>query len=97
LASLYGRLFMTTRAIKATRRKHINVLQHLVGNLKDRLTPKARPERDGVLADYHRGLAPLVVPVTLIKHYVTMYEIQYIQQQIYLNPHPRELMLRNYV
>jgi uncharacterized protein YbgA (DUF1722 family)/uncharacterized protein YbbK (DUF523 family) len=97
LADLYGRLFMTALAVKATRRKQVNVLQHLVGHLKDRLLPRERTELDGVLADYHQGIVPLIVPVTLIKHYATMYEIGYLQQQVYLNPHPKELMLRNYV
>ncbi len=97
LANLYGRLFMKTLAVHATRRKHVNVLQHLVGHLKERLTPKERTELDGVLADYHHGLVPLIVPITLVKHYVTTYEIGYIQNQVYLNPHPKELMLRNYV
>ena len=35
---------MTTLAVKATRRKHVNVLQHLIGHLKKQLTPE---ERDG--------------------------------------------------
>lgn len=46
---------------------------------------------------HKRGLVPLIVPITLIKHYVTMYDIDYLQHQVYLNPHPKELMLRNYV
>ena len=97
LADLYGRLFMTALAVKATRRKQVNVLQHLIGHLKDRLVPKERAELDGTLADYHQAIVPLIVPVTLIKHYATMYEVGYLQQQVYLNPHPKELMLRNYV
>ena len=97
LADLYGRLFMTALAVKATRRKQVNVLQHLVGHLRNRLVPKERAELDGVLTDYHQGIVPLIVPVTLIKHYATMYEIGYLQQQVYLNPHPKELMLRNFV
>lgn len=97
LVARYGGLFMEALAVKATPRKHVNVLQHLVGHLKDRLSPRERAELDGVIQDYHRGLVPLIVPVVLIKHYVTMYEITYIQDQVYLNPHPKELMLRNHV
>jgi uncharacterized protein YbgA (DUF1722 family)/uncharacterized protein YbbK (DUF523 family) len=95
LAGHYGRLFMTALAVKATRGKHVNVLQHLVGYFKNRLAVKERAELDEVLDDYHRGLVPIIVPLTLIKHYVTMYDIDYIQQQVYLHPHPKELMLRN--
>lgn len=97
LAERYGKLFMEALAVKATTRKQVNVLQHLVGHLKDRLKPKERAELHGVIHDYHQGLVPLIVPVTLIKHYVGMYDISYVQNQLYLNPHPKELMLRNYV
>jgi uncharacterized protein YbgA (DUF1722 family)/uncharacterized protein YbbK (DUF523 family) len=97
LARLYGRLFMTTLAVIATRRKHVNVLQHLIGHLKLQLMPRERAELDGLVRDYHQGLVPLIVPITLIKHYVSMHEIGYILNQVYLHPHPKELMLRNYV
>ncbi len=97
LIERYGRLFMEALAVKATRRKHVNVLQHLVGHLKDCLKLKERAELDGVIHDYHQGVVPLIVPVTLIKHYVGRYEVSYIANQIYLNPHPKELMLRNHV
>ena len=88
---------MKALAVKATRRKQVNVLQHLVGHLKEQLRPKERMELNDVIAEYHQGLVPLIVPITLIKHYVTIYEVGYIQDQIYLTPHPKELMLRNYV
>ena len=55
------------------------------------------PKLDGVIADYHRGLVPLVVPLTLVKHYVEMFDVGYVRDQVYLNPHPKELMLRNRV
>jgi uncharacterized protein YbgA (DUF1722 family)/uncharacterized protein YbbK (DUF523 family) len=97
LVERYGKLFMNALAVKATRRKQVNVLQHLVGHLKEQLQPKERAELEGVICDYHRGLVPLIVPLTLIKHYVAMYEIDYIRDQVYLNPHPKELMLRNSV
>jgi uncharacterized protein YbgA (DUF1722 family)/uncharacterized protein YbbK (DUF523 family) len=92
LAAVYGHLFMTTLAVKATRQKHLDVLQHLVGHLKNRLQPAERAELNTVLSDYHHGLVPLIVPITLVKHYVMMHEITYIQNQVYLHPHPKELM-----
>ena len=97
LVERYGTIFMEALAVKATRRRQVNVLHHLVGHLKDRLKPKEREELDGMIADYHRGLVPLIVPITLIRHYVMMCDVTYIQDQVYLNPHPKELMLRNHV
>ncbi len=97
LAALYGRLFMNTLAVRATRRKHVDVLQHLIGHMKKQLRRDERAELDEVVRDYYLELVPLIVPVTLIKHYVARHEIGYIQNQVYLNPHPKELMLRNHV
>ncbi len=97
LARRYGELFMTALAVKATVRKHVNVLQHILGYFKGQLTAREKAELLGVIGDYHRGLTPLIVPLTLIKHYVQQFEVHYIRDQVYLNPHPKELMLRNHV
>ncbi len=61
---------MNTLAVKATVRKHVNVLQHIIGHFKDRLSAHEKSELAGVISDYHRELTPLIVPLTLIKHYV---------------------------
>ncbi|HLZ33790.1 MAG TPA: DUF523 and DUF1722 domain-containing protein [Nitrospira sp.] len=97
LAVRYGELFMAALAVKATVRKHVNVLQHILGYFKERLKSREKAELLGVIHDYHRGLTPLIVPLTLIKHYVQLFDVDYIRDQVYLNPHPKELMLRNHV
>ena len=97
LAHRYGELFMNTLAVKATVRKHVNVLQHILGYFKERLSAHEKAELLGVIGDYHHGLTPLIVPLTLIKHYVRIYDVSYIRDQVYLTPHPKELMLRNHV
>ncbi|MCE9537404.1 MAG: DUF523 and DUF1722 domain-containing protein [Nitrospirae bacterium] len=97
LASRYGELFMKALAMKATVRKHVNVLQHILGYFKDRLGSQEKSELLGLIGDYHQGLTPLVVPMTLIKHYVRIFDVGYIRDQVYINPHPKELMLRNHV
>ena len=97
LASRYGPLFMDALKIKATVRKHVNVLQHLAGHFKKQLNPIERAELQETIQDYHRHLTPLAVPLTLIKHYVRILAVPYLVDQVYLNPHPKELMLRNHV
>ena len=97
LAHRYGELFMKALAVKATVRKHVNVLQHILGYFKERLSAHEKAELLGVIGDYHHGLTPLIVPLTLIKHYVQIFDVSYIRDQVYLNPHPKELMLRNHV
>ena len=97
LFDAYGQLFMEGLSIKTTIRKHMNVLQHLAGHLKGVLSPKARGELHEIIHDYHQGLVPLSVPITLIRHYVRVFDIPYLGEQVYLDPHPKELMLRNHV
>lgn len=97
LARTYGHLFMETLAVKTTIRKHVNVLQHLAGHFKAALNSTVREELHGVIGDYRNGFVPLSVPVTLIRHYVRILDVPYLRDQVYLAPHPKELMLRNHV
>ena len=80
-----------------TRRGHTNVLQHLAGFVSDALDRDDREELRDTIDRYRRGLLPLIVPVTLIRHHVRRQGTAYLQDQIYLEPHPYELMLLNHV
>lgn len=93
----YGELFMQAVAHRSTVRKHTNVLQHMAGFLKRDVDPESRRELAETIADYRRGLIPLVVPVTLIRHHARRVGQEYLLSQVYLEPHPKELMLRNHV
>jgi uncharacterized protein YbgA (DUF1722 family)/uncharacterized protein YbbK (DUF523 family) len=97
LSNRYGAVFMDALKTKATVRKHVNVLQHLAGHFKKQLSKIERAELQETIEDYHRHLTPLMVPLTLIKHYVRILGVPYLLDQVYLNPHPKELMLRNHV
>jgi uncharacterized protein YbgA (DUF1722 family)/uncharacterized protein YbbK (DUF523 family) len=93
----YAERFMRGLAVKATPLRHVNVLQHMTGHLRERLDDESRRELASVIEDYRRGLVPLVVPITLIRHHVRRLGVDYLQGQVYLEPHPKELMLRNRV
>jgi uncharacterized protein YbgA (DUF1722 family) len=97
LRERYESDFMTALARPATRRRHTNVLQHMVGHLRAGLDPTDRAELAGLVEDHRRGLVPLVVPLTLLRHHVRRLDVEYLRGQIYLDPHPKELMLRNHV
>jgi len=99
-AKLYGeyeRLFVAALRVKTTVKKNTNVLQHMMGYFKKELSADEKQELLEVINGYHEGLAPLVVPITLLKHYVRKYDQPYLKEQVYLNPHPVELQLRNHV
>jgi uncharacterized protein YbgA (DUF1722 family)/uncharacterized protein YbbK (DUF523 family) len=89
--------FMAALAKLASRGRNANVLQHAAGYLKKRLDPISRAELADLIHDYRRGLVPLVVPITLLRHHARRHEIDYLNGQTYLEPHPKELMLRNHV
>jgi uncharacterized protein YbgA (DUF1722 family)/uncharacterized protein YbbK (DUF523 family) len=93
----YHVLLMEAFAVRATRGRHTNVLQHMAGYFKRDLGAGERAELAEVIDEYRRGLVPLVVPLTLVKHHVRRLEVRYLADQVYLNPHPKELMLRNHV
>ncbi len=97
LKTLYQREFMSSLKTIATRGRHANVLQHMAGYFKRNLDEASRKELAGLIEDYRRGEIPLIVPVTLIRHYVRRFEVSYLAGQTYLNPHPKELALRNHV
>jgi uncharacterized protein YbgA (DUF1722 family)/uncharacterized protein YbbK (DUF523 family) len=93
----YGCGFMEALAARASAKKHANVLDHMMGYFSDRLSTAERQELVEVIRDYRRQLIPLIVPVTLIRHYVKKYAVAYLEDQVYLAPSPKELMLRNHV
>ena len=93
----YGRIFMEALAVHATAKKHCNVLEHMVGYFSQQLSAEERKELVELIADFRRQLIPLIVPLTLIRHYVKKYDVAYLQEQVYLEPSPKELMLRNHV
>jgi uncharacterized protein YbgA (DUF1722 family)/uncharacterized protein YbbK (DUF523 family) len=93
----YFRRFIAALARIATVKKNTNVLLHVMGYFKRDLTRDEKEELTEIIDSYHQGLVPLIVPITLLNHYVRKYQPEYLQRQVYLNPHPMELMLRNHV
>ena len=89
---------MSTLRLPATTRRHTNVLMHMAGHLKKLLDPASKAELVGdASTNTAAGCVPLVVPLTLLRHHVRVHDVGYLSGQTYLEPHPRELMLRNRV
>jgi uncharacterized protein YbgA (DUF1722 family)/uncharacterized protein YbbK (DUF523 family) len=89
--------FMAALSHLASRGRNANVLQHAAGHLKKELDSPSRTELSELIHDYRNGLVPLIVPITLIRHHVNQLKIEYLEGQMFLEPHPKELMLRNHV
>lgn len=97
LADRYERDFMQTLARVSTPGRHADVMLHMLGHLKRSIDAADRDELIASIDDHRRGLLPIVVPMTLIRHHVRRHGIEYLLRQVYLDPHPRELSLRNHV
>jgi uncharacterized protein YbgA (DUF1722 family) len=97
VAAAYEAGFHETLQQLPSRGRHMNVLQHLAGYVSDAVDAGDRAELAEAIQGYRAGLVPLIVPVTLLRHYVRRLEIDYLADQVYLQPHPHELMLLNHV
>ncbi|MDQ7784390.1 MAG: DUF523 and DUF1722 domain-containing protein [Desulfomonilaceae bacterium] len=92
----YQGLLMDALRLKTTRRKNTDVLFHVMGFFKKRITSDEKQELVETIENYRNGFIPLIVPITLLSHYVRKYEQPYLAEQFFLNPHPLELQLRNH-
>ncbi|GAB7080815.1 YbgA family protein [Megalodesulfovibrio paquesii] len=92
----YAVLMMHAATQQATTKKQRNVLLHAMGYFKRQLGSDEKQELLEVIDQYAAGLVPLIVPVTLLNHYIRKYAETYLQGQWWLQPHPMELALRNH-
>jgi uncharacterized protein YbgA (DUF1722 family) len=97
LLSQYIKLLMEGLQLLATVNKNTNVLQHIMGYFRKNIDPGDKQELIDVIENYHGGYLPLIAPMVLIKHYIRKFDEPYLKKQLYLDPHPTELMLRNHV
>jgi uncharacterized protein YbgA (DUF1722 family) len=97
VAASYERTFMDAFRRIATPGRHADVLHHMLGHFTDRLDEASRRELLSVIEDHRQGIVPLIVPLTLVRHHVRRHGVAYLEGQVYLEPHPRELSLRNHV
>jgi uncharacterized protein YbgA (DUF1722 family)/uncharacterized protein YbbK (DUF523 family) len=93
----YQNILMEALRLKTTSKKNSNVLMHMMGYFKEQLSSGEKKELLEVIDHYRQEYIPLIVPITLIQHFVRKYDQPYLRQQVYLNPHPLELHLRNHV
>ena len=64
LAERYIERVMQVLKTQASRKRHVNVLQHLQGFLKNEIDSEDKQELLGLLEDYRQGLVPLILPQT---------------------------------
>ncbi|MCX7100141.1 MAG: DUF523 and DUF1722 domain-containing protein [Methylobacter sp.] len=95
VAEQYILQLMMTLKKPATRKNHVNVLQHIQGYLKKALSADDKAELCEVIERYRNGYIPLIVPLTLLKHHFRKSPDPYIEESYYMSPYPQELQLIN--
>ena len=95
VALMYVTELMTALKRRATRKSHANTLQHMAGYLKRSIDSDDKQELGQNIDTYRLGRVPLIVPITLFRHYFRRHPDPCMERQVYLHPHPDELSLRN--
>ena len=93
-ATYYIETLMSALAKPASRKNNTNALQHIQGFFKDHLDSDERQELAQLILQYNEGSVPLMVPLTMINHYLRKHPDEYLSQQSYLKPYPDDLKLR---
>ncbi len=93
----YEAEFQAALRTRSTARRNVNVMQHMLGHLKRAIPTEQKARVLAAIEEYRNGMVPLVVPLSLLRFLIDSHDIDYLQGQLYLEPHPRELMLRNHV
>ena len=91
----YATTLMKALKKPATRKNHVNVLQHIQGFLKVKLDADDKAELNETIEQYYHSVVPLIVPVTLLKHHFRKAPDPYISESFYMQPYPEQLSLRN--
>lgn len=97
LGADYLQALMAGLKTHATPGKNANALMHIMGFIKDRMSAEDKKEMLSLIEAHRQGLVPIIVPITLLNHFLRCYPHEYIERQYFLEPHPRELMLRNHI
>ena len=97
LNDVYIETMMDGLQLMVTTKKNTNAHFHIMGYFKKQLTADEKQELLEIIENYLKGLIPFIVPITMLNHYAKKYDQPYLEKQVYLNPHPLELMLRNHI
>lgn len=99
IADEYIQTLMSAISAPPERGKHCNVLQHLMGYLKQNIDKQDKKELLNSIEDYRTGIVPLIVPIALLRHHFerSSDRHQYPLNQFYLAPYPHELGLRSHI
>ncbi len=95
LRTEFGTLFMQALGHRPNVKSYTNVMYHIQGYLKRQISSSQKQELNTVINQYKSGIVPLIVPMTMLRYFFKQHDNPYINQQIFMQPYPDELGLRN--
>ncbi len=91
----YEILFKTAIAQKSSIGKNRNVLEHMAGFVKDKITPIEKEMLHEQIREYADKIVPLIAPLSRLHMFAKSYNVAYLLDQKFLHPYPKELALRS--
>ncbi len=91
----YEILFKTAIAQKSSIGKNRNVLEHMAGFVKDKISPVEKEMLHEQIREYTNKIVPLIAPLSRLHMFAKAYDVKYLLNQKFLYPYPKELALRS--
>ncbi|MDD3343023.1 MAG: DUF523 and DUF1722 domain-containing protein [Sulfurospirillaceae bacterium] len=91
----YLALFRKTIALKSKISKTVNVLEHMVGFLKNHLDTEEKKTLHQFIKEFQEESVPLIAVMNTIEFLAKKYTVHYLLEQRFLNPYPKDLALRS--
>jgi uncharacterized protein YbgA (DUF1722 family)/uncharacterized protein YbbK (DUF523 family) len=91
----YSKIFFKAIAEKSSVEKNINILQHMFGFVKKEVSDEEKKEFFENLEDYRNRLVPMIVPISFLQLFAKKYKNEYLLNQKFISPYPKELALRS--
>ncbi|MGM0442053.1 MAG: YbgA family protein [Elusimicrobiota bacterium] len=88
----YENLLLESFKNKASPSSHINVIQHAAGYFSKNITDSERKNITKLIKEYKDKKIPLSALLSVIRSYIVRFDIEYLKNQTYFKPYPRDLM-----
>lgn len=88
----YKHILLELLSKEPTKQKRINVLTHIYGYFKERISTEEKAYYFDVLDDYINNKVPYSNVITLLKGFAIRFNEEYILRQTILEPFPKELI-----
>jgi len=91
LVAAYRDAVMAALSRPARVSRHVNVLQHLLGYLRESLDRSDREELVNAIENFRAGQLPWVAVRVLLRHHFRRHPDGFVDRQVYLEPYPDAL------